>query len=266
MTRASPAAPPTPTAPSSPAPRARAGTTCRSARRDSVAGGADAGGDLGIALLLEAPEVGAAAVAEVLDEAVERLIEEELRARAALRDAVGHARDAHVGRARGGVDAFARAPEHLEAPHRGAVAAVLVAVGARLVRPLALLVAAHRAHAAVVRARRARLGALAQPVAAALAGAAVVGAGEARLARPLARLVAARRALAAVGRAAEARLAVLAEAVAARLAGSAVLRAAVAELAGRTGAVAAAGALAAVERAVGAALAGLARAVAAGGR
>src|SRR5262249_5733724 len=150
---------------------------------------------------------------EVLERAVDHLVDEVLRLGAPLRVAVGHAACHDVA----ALEALEHAHHRRDArlPRR-ARAAVGGAVGAGLVRGLALAVAAHRAGAAVLLARGAGLVHVAHAVGAARAFAAVLGAGVAVLVGGLADAVAAALARAAVGRAVEAvLLGHLADAVAA---------------------------------------------------
>jgi hypothetical protein len=203
----------------------RAEVVHRFARIDGLTLAPDAGRDLRAALLLQTRQTQPTACREMREEAAKRLIEEELRARAAARHAVGHAGHAHVGGLRRQIHALDGARQHLEAPERRALAAVERAVDARLVGALALAVPAHRTDAAVRLAARARLGRGAHPVAAPFALAAIGGARIAILGRRLTRPVAAGFANAAVGRTALARLVAVALAVAALRADAAILRA-----------------------------------------
>src|SRR5512133_2425642 len=87
---------------------------------------ADARGELGLALLLKAAEPAApGALGRVREEAREHLVDEELHVGAPLRDAVGDARHAEIGRVRLEIDALDRAADDLEARLRHALSAVL---------------------------------------------------------------------------------------------------------------------------------------------
>ncbi len=222
---------------------------------------ADAGRELGTAGLLDAAEV-RAALADLRDGTVEDLVHEELHVGATLGDAVGDARNAEGRRLHLQIDATEGALNDRETIFRHALTAVGRADGAGL-EALADAVRAHRADAAVVLARRARLGRLAEPVAAAFAFAAIGRAGEAILGRRVADAVAARLARTAIGGAVQAVFAGFAEAVAAVLADAAIAGAARARLVRVTAAVAARSAETAVFRAARARLRGIADHVAA---
>lgn len=117
---------------------------------------ADAGRELGAAGLLDAAEV-AAALTNLRDSAVEDLVDEELHVGATLGDAVGDARETERGRLRLEIDASEGALDYREAVFGHALTAVLRADRTGL-EALADAVRAHRADAAVVLARGARLG------------------------------------------------------------------------------------------------------------
>ena len=176
-----------------------------------------AGGDLARALLLNAGEGESAATgAQVRSCAGDYVRGVGERRRASAAQAICDANE--IDRVR----AADRAANHVEARCGCACAAVGCAVGAVFER-IALSIAAHGAWPAVRRARRARLGGLADAVAAARARAAILRAGKTSLARRSAHAVAAARAHAAIGGARCARLVTFASTVAAPRTEAAVL-------------------------------------------